>query len=163
MDMKECNASALTNLHIWLLLFADDLTQMSKSKVGLHQQLDMLQQLYDECDSTVNVKKTKVMVFNYVNPCQKFVFEGDTIERVQTFKYLEILLETTPNLNSVVECLIVVSRCSLFALYYCCAKLCIMDVKLCYDLFNTPMHSIANYAYEFWVDFKKIEVIKVVY
>jgi hypothetical protein len=30
----------------------------------------------------VNVKKTKVMVFNYVDPCQKFVFEGDVIERV---------------------------------------------------------------------------------
>ncbi len=30
----------------------------------------------------MNVKKTKVMVFNYVDPCQKFVFEGDVIERV---------------------------------------------------------------------------------
>jgi len=25
----------------------------------------------------MNVKKTKVMVFNYANPCQKFVFEDD--------------------------------------------------------------------------------------
>jgi hypothetical protein len=30
----------------------------------------------------MNVKNTKVMVLNSVNPCQKFVFEGDTIERV---------------------------------------------------------------------------------
>jgi hypothetical protein len=30
----------------------------------------------------VNVKKTKVMVFNSVDPCQKFVFEGDIIECV---------------------------------------------------------------------------------
>jgi hypothetical protein len=30
----------------------------------------------------MNVKKTKVMVFNSTNPCQKFVFEGDVIERV---------------------------------------------------------------------------------
>jgi len=30
----------------------------------------------------LNVKKIKVMVFNYVNPCQEFVFEGDVIERV---------------------------------------------------------------------------------
>jgi hypothetical protein len=27
-------------------------------------------------------EKKKVMVFNFVDPCQKFVFEGDVIERV---------------------------------------------------------------------------------
>jgi hypothetical protein len=57
----------------------------------------------------VNMKKTKVMLFNFVDPCQKFVFEGDIIERVQTFNYLGILLKTTPNLNSAVEHLIAVS------------------------------------------------------
>jgi len=47
----------------------------------------------------MNVKMTKVMVFNSTDPCQEFVFEGDIIEHVQTFKYLGILLETTLNLN----------------------------------------------------------------
>jgi len=64
----------------------------------------------------VNVKKTKVMVFNSIHPCQEFMFEGDVIERVQTFKYLGILLETTPNLDSAMEHLTTASRCSLFAL-----------------------------------------------
>jgi hypothetical protein len=50
--------------------------------VGLQQQLDTLQQFCAERGLTVNVKKTKVMVFNYVDPCQKFVLEGDIIERV---------------------------------------------------------------------------------
>jgi len=44
------------------------------------------------------------------------MFEGDVIECVQTFKYLGILLETTLNLDSVVEHLIAASRRSLFAL-----------------------------------------------
>jgi len=44
------------------------------------------------------------------------MFEGDVIERVQTFKYLGILLETTPNLDSAMEHLTTASRCSLFAL-----------------------------------------------
>jgi hypothetical protein len=38
-----------------------------------------------------------------------------------------------------------------------------MDVKLCYDLFNTLVSSTINYACEVWVDSKKIEVIEVVY
>jgi hypothetical protein len=34
---KECNAPTLTDLHVWLLFFIDDLALMSKSKVGLQQ------------------------------------------------------------------------------------------------------------------------------
>jgi hypothetical protein len=91
------------------------------------------------------------------------VFKGDAIERVQTFKYLGILLETTPNLDNAVEHLATASRCSLFALNRRCAELRIMDVKLHYDLFNTLVRSIINYVCEVWVDSKKIEAIEVVY
>ncbi len=102
-------------------------------------------------------------LFNSIDPCQEFVFKGDVIKRVQTFKYLGILLETTLNLDSAVEHLTVVSRHSIFALNRRCAELRIMDVKLCCDLFNTLVCSIASYACEVWVDSKKIEAIEVVY
>ncbi len=111
----------------------------------------------------MNMKKPKIMVFNFVDPCQKFLFEGDIIERVQTFNYLGILLKTTPNLDSVMEHLTATSRRALFALNRCCAELHIMDVKLCYDLFNTLVHSTTSYACEIWVDSKKIEAIEVLY
>ncbi len=103
------------------------------------------------------------MVLKSTNPCQKFMFEGDVIERVQTFKYLGILLETTSNLDSAVEHLTVASRHSLFTLNHSCAELRIMDVKLRCDLFNTLVRSIASYACDVWVDSKKIEAIEVVY
>jgi hypothetical protein len=163
LDNKECDALALAYVHVWLLLFIDDLALMSESKVGLQQQLDALQQFCVECGLTMNVKKTKVMVFNCVNPCQEFVFEGDIIERVHTFKYLGILLETTPNLDNAMEHLTVVSRRLLFTLNRRCAELRIMDVKLHCDLFNTLVHSITSYACEVWVDSNKIEALEVVY
>jgi len=109
------------------------------------------------------MKKIKVMVFNFVDPCQKFVFESDIIECVQTFKYPGILLKTTSNLDSVVEHLTTTNKRSLFALNRCCAERRIMDVKLHCDLFNMLVRSIANYACEVWVDSKKIKVIEVVY
>ncbi len=89
------------------------------------------------------------------------MFKGGAIERVQTFKYLGILLETTPNLDNAVEHLVTTSRCSLFALNRRCAELPIMDVKLRYNLFNTLVCSIASYACEVWVNSKKIEAIEV--
>jgi len=109
------------------------------------------------------VKKTKVMVFNSINPCQEFVFKGDVIERVQTFKYMWMLFKTTPNLDRVVEHLVATSKCSLFALNRCCAKLCIMDVKLRCDLFNMLVRSTTSYACEVWVDSKKIKAIELMY
>jgi len=150
-------------VHVWLLLFADDLALTLESEVGLQQQLDALQQFCVERRLTMNMKKTKVMVFNFVDPCQKFVFEDDIIKHVQTFNYLGILFETTPNLDSAVEHLATTNRCSLFALNRRYAELRIMDVKLRYDLFNTLVRSTASYAYEIWVDSKKIEAIEIVY
>jgi hypothetical protein len=97
----------------------------SESEVGLQQQLNVLQQFCVERGLIVNVKKTKVMVFNFIDPCQEFVFEGDAIEHVQTFKYMGILLKTTSNLDCAVEHLVATSRRSLFTLlcgatYYEC-------------------------------------------
>jgi hypothetical protein len=35
LDDRECDALALTNMHVWMLLFANDLALMSESEVGL--------------------------------------------------------------------------------------------------------------------------------
>jgi hypothetical protein len=150
-------------MHVWLLLFVNDFTLTSELEVELQQQLEVLQQFYVERGLIVNVKKTKVMVFNSSDPCQEFVFEGDAIEHVQTFKYMGILLETIPNLDMVMEHLAVASRRSLFALNCLSAELRIMDVQLHCDLFTTLVRSTTSYAYEVWVDSKKIKAIDVVY
>jgi hypothetical protein len=42
-------------------------------------------------------------------------------------------------------------------------ELRVMDVKQRCDLFNTLVRSTASYAYEVWVDSKKIKVIEVMY
>jgi len=109
------------------------------------------------------MEKTKVMVFNFTDLCQEFVFEGDIIERVQIFKYLRIMLETTSVLDNVVEHLVVANKCSLFTLKRHYAELHIMNVKLRCDLFNTLVCSTTSYACEVWVDSMKIKVIKVMY
>jgi len=37
LDGKKCDALTLADVHVWLLLFTDDLALTSKSKVGLQQ------------------------------------------------------------------------------------------------------------------------------
>jgi len=53
----------LGQLVVRLLLYADDLALMSHTPTGLQKQLVVLQAFYYECQLTVNVKKTKVVMF----------------------------------------------------------------------------------------------------
>ncbi len=87
----------------------------------------------------------------------------DAIKCQQTFKYLGILVETRPNLDSALEHLATACKHSLFALNHCYAELRIMDVKLRCELFNTLVCSITSYACEVWVHFMKIKTIEVLY
>jgi len=53
----------LGQLAVRLLLYVDDLALMSHTPVGLQKQLDVLQVFCYERQLTLNVKKTKVVVF----------------------------------------------------------------------------------------------------
>jgi len=43
LDDRKCDVATLANVHVWLLLFVDDLALTSELEVGLQQQLDALQ------------------------------------------------------------------------------------------------------------------------
>jgi hypothetical protein len=71
----------LGQLAIRLLLYADDLALMSHTPAGLQKQLDVLQAFCYERQLTVNVNKTKVVVFEACKfVCQAFQYEGEAIE-----------------------------------------------------------------------------------
>jgi hypothetical protein len=42
LDNRKWDASAIADVHVWLLVFEDDLTLTFESEVGLQQQLDAL-------------------------------------------------------------------------------------------------------------------------
>jgi len=73
------------------------------------------------------------------------------------------MFETTSNLDNAMEHLAVATRRSFIALNGHYAELHIMDVKICCDLFNMLVCSIASYVCEVWVDSKKIETIEIMY
>jgi hypothetical protein len=43
LDGRKCDAPALRDMHVWVLLFVNDFTLTLESKVGLQQQLNVLQ------------------------------------------------------------------------------------------------------------------------
>ena len=58
---------SLASIILAILLFADDIALFSYSPSGLQKQLDILAQFCSERGLTVNVKKTKTMVFQHAN------------------------------------------------------------------------------------------------
>jgi hypothetical protein len=93
----------LGQLAVRLLLYADDLALMSHTPAGLQKQLDVLQAFCYEHQLTVNVKKTKVVVFEArKSVCQDFQYEGEALEQLNSFKYLGIELHGTKGMQAAI-------------------------------------------------------------
>ena len=81
-----------------VLLHADDLVLMSASKEGLQKCLDDLNIYCKKWKLKVNTYKTKILIFNKSGRLIEkyhFVFENETFEIVQEFKYLEIIIKAS--------------------------------------------------------------------
>ena len=113
-----------------LLLYADDLVLMSRTQQGLQKQLGELGKFSKERDLTVNVKKTKVVVFGSRVNTSPLLYDGLPIEEVASFRYLGVELHRSGLLKTAVEHLAAPGKRALFALRRRCADLKLNDPAL---------------------------------
>jgi len=75
-----------------MLLFANDVILLASSLEGLQRQLDALALFYSLRQLTINLGKTKVMIFNRLNKITylHFFFRGEEIEITDTYTYLGV-------------------------------------------------------------------------
>ena len=84
-------------LKLFLLLYADDIVIFAESSNDLQKGLDVLAEYCKRWQLTVNIQKTKVMVFRKGGNLERnisFKFEGENIEIVGKFVYLGITFTT---------------------------------------------------------------------
>ena len=87
-------------MEIFILLFADDIALISSTPIGLQNQLNVLQTCCDEMKLTVNIDKTKIMVFRGGGRLAKglcWYLGKQKIEIVNRFCYLGFVF--TPKLS----------------------------------------------------------------
>ncbi len=73
---------------------------------------------------TVNVKKTKVVVFEArKSVCQASQYEGEAIEQLNFFKYLGVELHDTKGMQMAIQRLAMLGKKVVFALRRRCASL----------------------------------------
>jgi exonuclease III len=93
-----CHAPTLDDTKITHLLFADDLVLFSTTKAGLQIGLDKLNMFCTDWRLTLNIAKTKVLVFNCpikqsIN--YRFVYGRQSLDVVSTYVYLGITFSST--------------------------------------------------------------------
>lgn len=90
--IQDTDGCLLHHVLISILLFANDIALIASSQEGLQRQLDALAAFCDRRHLTVNLGKTKVIIFNGVNKTSDFhfLFKGEEIEIVSTYTYLGV-------------------------------------------------------------------------
>ena len=91
---------SVEDAHLFYLLFADDLTLFSSTVIGLQRLIDKLQVYCIKWGLTVNIDKTKVMVFRrggVLKRSEKWYYNGNQIQTVPYFKYLGVTFSSTGN------------------------------------------------------------------
>ena len=158
MDTLGHDVPSLSGLLVPLLLYADDLTIMSTTPAGLQRHINALQLFCEQRQLmiTVNLTKTKVVTFGSRARCQTFTFNGNEVERVQSYKYLGFEFHATKNLSHGVSKLVSAANKAMHAMNRRCAFLQISDPKQRCKLFDSLVLPILSYACEVWAVDKEV-------
>ena len=90
---ESCDPIKLFNRPLSHLMYADDLVLLSTSQGGLSRCLSALEKFCDTWQLEVNIKKSKVMVFNPAGRLisgTNFVYQDNKLENVKSYCYLGI-------------------------------------------------------------------------
>ena len=148
------DSPALDGVTLLALLYADDLALVSTSMAGLQAQLDVLRDYADRWGLTVNVDKTKAVIYRAVrapvcsNPV--LVYDGKRIEFVDTFKYLGIDMHCTQSFSNAGRPRKESAQRALPAMLRRCRELGISDPLLQVKLFDALVQPVMMYGVEFW-------------
>ena len=144
---------SIYHLYMVLILFADDMVLFSDNRFGLQQGLD---RLHDYCNTwglTVNVEKTKCMVFKNggrVSAFDKWTYNGHALETVKSFRYLGFVFSSSGKFKLAFNSIVLQGERAIFKMYSSIENFETMYIDMQLSLFNSLVTSILCYACEIW-------------
>ena len=156
-ELEKCNIDTadIFNTAINSLLFADDLIVISLSKEGLQARLDILNEYCAKWGLTVNVKKTKVMIFNKSGSTikkHKFFFQHSMVESVGEYTYLGFVFIPSGKMHKGILNLVNKARKAWFFIQKTLSNSKEKTVQTYLKLFESLIKPILLYASESWGD-----------
>ena len=137
-------------LKLLVLLYADDTVLFGASAKDLQHSLSVFKDVCKEWHLTVNVLKTKVLIFsNSKHKTYNFQFGGQNIDTVNEYEYLGIYLSKSGSFKVAKQHMAVQANKTLFALLKKSKALGLpFDIQL--DLFDKTVKPILLYGAELW-------------
>ena len=140
----------LGNVKIRYLLYADDLVLLAPSAPELQKALTHLEEYTSRYRLSVNVTKTKCMVF-YKGYCPKssFFYNGIPLELCTNFTYLGVVLSTRLSSSKHIDHVLAKANAKVGFLF---ARLPLREISLqvVLDIFHTYILPIVMYALPIW-------------
>ena len=101
-ETTACDPVQLNENPLGCLIWADDILLLSKSKEGLQNMLRVLNMYAEKNGMALNIKKTKVMIFNKNGRHlrRNFYFGKDKLDTTRQYKYLGFLITPSGEINS---------------------------------------------------------------
>ena len=135
------------------LLYAHDLVIFSRSAKNLQIILNKLESFCENADLTVNLDKTKIMIFNNCGKCLNnylFRYGADELETVKSYKYFGLIMSPFGNFNLARQALKKVALKALYKLRKEMGNHFRENIKLTMKLFDALISPILFYASEVW-------------
>ena len=138
-------------LRLFVLLYADDTIILAESAEELQMALDAMQQYCNNWSLTVNVEKTKIVIFSRgkLRIVPHFVFGNDQVEVVGDFRYLGITFNFNNKFNKCKSYLHDQASRAMFSLIQK-AKKFQLPVDIMLELFDKLVMPILTYGAEVW-------------
>ena len=148
---EEIDCPRIAEILLTVLLFADDIALFSNSHRGLQRQLDSLYAFCIYRQLTINVAKTKALVFEVrENAMPPFLYAGNATEQVDIFMYLGVQMHGTKGLTPAMKYLCKAAKRAMFGLQRRWQQLRVHDPTLKCKLFDTLVKPILCYGCEIW-------------
>ena len=149
------------NVEVNTLMYADDLVLISRTKQDLQRQLDSLHDYCQKWKLSINVTKTKSMIFNRGNNLIKTVFNigGSPIENVKAFKYLGFTVSAKNcSFQHTIDDLTLKANRTIYAIKSK-IKLSKLPIKLAIKIFNSQVVPILLYGSEVWGPYMNLDYV----
>ncbi|MEW8545044.1 MAG: reverse transcriptase family protein [Candidatus Thiodiazotropha sp.] len=161
-DRLNINNNIIEEFQKFILLFADDTLLLAEELDELQNMLNQLSVYCKKWNITVNVNKTKVMLFKCSNRPENFevLYEGSSLENVSNFLYLGVNVASNGKFYQAQKHLSEQASKALFSLNKLFSDniLCVQD-KL--KLFDSLILPILTYGCEIWGFYRSDDIEKV--
>ena len=117
---------------------------------GLLRQLNALQLFCEQRQLIIDLAKIKVVTFGSRARCQAYTFNGNEVERIQSYKYLGFEFHATKNLSHGASKLVSAANKAMHVTNCRYAFLHISDPKQRCKLFDSLVLPMLSYTSEVW-------------